>query len=140
MRSAVRTRYRCRAMTRIRNLTLRRHGRFAALLTSLLVVAGCGQQPGTVLGRNPEGVRSDTLAIRAGDTPPDVVIQGKLVEKCPQAGCWFKVDDGAGIIKVDTKAAGFVVTDIPLETVVTVGGKIVMVDEEQQIEATGLRY
>lgn len=112
----------------------------AALLTLLLVVTGCNQPQGTVLGRSPEGVQYNTLAIRAGDTPPEVVIQGKLVEKCPQAGCWFKVDDGAGIIKVDTKAAGFVVTDIPLETLVTVGGRIVMVGEEQQIEATGLRY
>lgn len=127
-------------MIRILHLNFRLRSLHAALLVALVVVVGCGQPPGTVLGKNPDGVRYETLAIRAGDTPPDVVIQGKLVEKCPQAGCWFKVDDGSGIIKVDTKAAGFVVTDIPLETVVTVGGKIVMVDEEQQIEATGLRY
>lgn len=111
-----------------------------ALLALISVATGCGEPKGTVLGRNPEGVQYDTLAIRAGDTPPEVVIQGKIVEKCPQAGCWFKVNDGAGIIKVDTKAAGFVVIDIPLETVVTVAGKIVMEGEEQQIEATGLRY
>ena len=111
-----------------------------ALLAALVIVAGCGGPKGRVLGKDPTGKIYDTLAIRAGDTPADVLIQGKLVEKCPQAGCWFRVQDGSGIIKVDTKTAGFVVTEIPLETVITVSGKLVMEGDEQLLQATGLRY
>ena len=80
------------------------------------------------------------LAIRAGDTPPQVTINGVMVEKCPLAGCWLKVQDPSGIIKVDTKSAGFVVVNVPLETKVTVSGKIVTDGDEPLIEATGLRY
>lgn len=80
------------------------------------------------------------LAIRAGDTPPQVTISGVMVEKCPLAGCWLKVQDASGIIKVDTKSAGFVVVNVPLETKVTVSGKIVTEGDEPVIEATGLRY
>lgn len=110
------------------------------LLAAALIATGCGGPKGTVLGKNPEGAIYDSLAIRAGDTPSELLIQGKLVEKCPQAGCWFRVQDGSGIVKVDTKTAGFVVTDVPLETVVTVAGKLVMEGEEQVLQATGLRY
>jgi len=80
------------------------------------------------------------LAIRAGDTPPQVTISGAMIEKCPVAGCWFRVRDSTGIIKVDTKAAGFVVVNVPLESKVTVAGKIVTEGDEVFIEASGLRY
>ena len=61
-----------------------------------------------------------------------------MIEKCPTAGCWFMLRDQSGVVRVDTKAAGFVVSDIPLNTKVTVAGKVKST-AERQIAATGLR-
>jgi uncharacterized protein YdeI (BOF family) len=105
-----------------------------------MALIGCGQPKGKVKGEAPRGEPSTVLAIRAGDTPPAVTVQGMLVEKCPVAGCWFRLQDRTGVIKVDTKTAGFVVTEIPLKTTVTVSGKITLEDNETILEATGLRY
>ena len=63
-----------------------------------------------------------------------------MFEKCPTAGCWFRMRDGTGVIKVDTKAAGFVVVNVPLESKVTVAGKVTADGNDVQIEATGVRY
>lgn len=103
-------------------------------------VLGCHGQHGTVLGNAHKGTPATVLAIRAGDTPPQVTVSGVMVEKCPVAGCWLKVQDPTGTIMVDTKAAGFVVVNVPLETKVTVTGKIVSVGDEVVLEASGLRY
>jgi uncharacterized protein YdeI (BOF family) len=113
----------------------------AAVIVFALSVCGVGCSPkGKILGREPSGSTTTVLAIRAGDAPSPLMLKGVLVEKCPVAGCWFRIQDETGEIKVDTKSAGFVVMDLPLKTVVTVGGKVVMAGEEPQIEATGLRY
>ena len=63
-----------------------------------------------------------------------------MVEKCPIAGCWLRVRDSTGIIKVDTKAAGFVVVSVPLDSNVTVMGKVTTDGDEVVVAATGLRY
>ncbi len=63
-----------------------------------------------------------------------------MVEKCPVAGCWFKLQDNTGTIRVDTKAAGFVVVKVPLESKITVSGKIVTEGDETLLEASGVRY
>jgi len=68
-----------------------------------------------------------------------VTIRGVMFEKCPVAGCWFKLRDKSGEIKVDTKAAGFVVSSIPLETEITVQGKFIKGDESR-VAATGITY
>jgi uncharacterized protein YdeI (BOF family) len=68
-----------------------------------------------------------------------VAVQGVMVEKCPVAGCWFMLRDKSGVIKVDTKAAGFVVTNVPLGTSVTVAG-VLASKGERRVAATGLRY
>ena len=109
-------------------------------LVGTWLCTGCGKSKGKVLGQPPAGPPKTVLAVRAGDTPPKVVLQGRLVEKCPVAGCWFRVQDETGLIKVDTKTAGFVVTEIPLETVVTVAGTVAAEGDEPVIEATGLRF
>lgn len=109
-------------------------------LTLTLGVAGCNQQHGTVLGKAPKGVPTTVLAVRAGDTPPEVTLAGTMVEKCPVAGCWLRLQDATGTIKVDTKSAGFVVVNVPLETKITVQGKIVSEGDEVTIAASGLRY
>ena len=56
------------------------------------------------------------------------------------AGCWFSIRDDTGTIKIDTKAAGFVVLDVPLGTTVTVSGKVARDGQDRLVEATGLRY
>ena len=107
----------------------------------LVVLAlGCHKATDTILGKAPRGNLRTILAIRAGDTPPQVTISGIMLEKCPTAGCWLRVKDDTGIIKVDTKAAGFTVVNVPLETKVTAAGKIVMEGDEPVLEATGLAY
>ena len=63
-----------------------------------------------------------------------------MIEKCPIAGCWFRLRDQTGVIKVDTKSAGFVVVDVPLERQVTVAGKVVADGDDVMVEATGIRY
>ncbi len=114
------------------------------VLASFLIVCGwttgCHKRQGTVLGKEPKGEARTILSVRAGDTPPQVTITGLMIEKCPVAGCWFRVQDRTGIIKVDTKSAGFAVVNVPLETKVTVGGKVVPDGNESVIEATGLTY
>lgn len=109
-------------------------------LISLLLFSGCGKPLGTVLGKVPKGEPVSILSVHAGNTPPQVVLNGVMIEKCPTAGCWFRLRDGTGVIKVDTKAAGFVVVNVPLDSNVTVAGKVTAVGNDVQIEATGVRY
>ena len=107
----------------------------------LLLIAGCHQPNSTVLGKAPEGEPRTISSVKTGDAPPQVTLQGVMIEKCPVAGCWFYLRDGTGVIKVDTKLAGFVVLDVPLQSRLTVSGKKVVADGgEVTIEATGVRY
>lgn len=110
------------------------------LIVGLVLLCACGRGQGTVLGKTPKGQMRNIIAVRAGDAPANVTLTGKLVEKCPTAGCWFYLQDATGIIKVDTKAAGFVVVNVPLQSMVTVSGKVVNTSEDVSIDATGLRY
>ena len=110
------------------------------LMTMLLLLAACHRDAGTVLGKAPGGAPRNIVAVRAGDTPPNVTLRGVMVEKCPVAGCWFYLQDDTGIIKVDTKTAGFVVVNVPLQTKITVSGRIISEGEDVSIEGTGLRY
>src|SRR5688500_747877 len=109
------------------------------LLCGTLFFVGCGSK-GKVLGKAPKEKTYSILAINAGDAPSKLSLEGAMIEKCPQAGCWFRIEDGTGVIKVDTKAAGFVVTDIPLNTRVKVAGKVQQVGPQAELQATGLSY
>jgi uncharacterized protein YdeI (BOF family) len=100
---------------------------------------GCGQK-GKLLGKAPQDPHSTVFAIQAGDAPARLTLEGKMVEKCPQAGCWFRIDDGTGVIKVDTKSAGFVVTSVPLNAKLKVAGKLHHLEDDVQIDATGVSY
>ena len=113
---------------------------FLICLVLAVVTVGCHKPQGKVLGKAPAAEPRTILAVRAGDTPSQVTLSGVMIEKCPTAGCWFKLRDHTGIIKVDTKSAGFVVVNVPLETKLTVAGKIVTEGNETSLEATGLRY
>ena len=114
--------------------------KYCSFFLLLFVAVACHHQTGKVLGKAPAGDIRTVLAVRAGDTPPVVTLTGTMTEKCPVAGCWFRLTDGTGTIKVDTQAAGFVVADVPLETRMTVAGKIVESGDEIIIEASGVRY
>ena len=110
------------------------------LLACLSLATACHKSSATVLGKPPKGAPRTILSVRAGDTPPQVTVGGVMIEKCPVAGCWFRLRDPTGTIKIDTKSAGFVVVDVPLQTQVTVAGKVVTEGSDVMLEATGLRY
>lgn len=112
----------------------------AALAMAVILASGCHKPQGSVLGKAPSGDLRTILAVKSGDTPSQVTLSGVMFEKCPVAGCWFRMRDGTDLIKVDTKTAGFVVVNVPLNKQVTVSGKVAMQGDELVIEASGLRY
>jgi uncharacterized protein YdeI (BOF family) len=114
--------------------------RVVCALISIVCLCACHHQDGKVLGKAPAGEVRNIIAVWAGETPVNITLKGRLVEKCPVAGCWFYLQDNTGMIKIDTKAAGFVVVDVPLQTMVTVSGKVLNESEGISIQATGLRY
>jgi uncharacterized protein YdeI (BOF family) len=113
---------------------------FATALFLISLLAGCNKAGTTVLGQPPSGQPQTVSAARVSPDSSPIVLQGVLIEKCPVAGCWFRLRDQSGVIKVDTKVAGFVVTSVPLETKLTVAGKVAGQGDEPTLEATGLRY
>ena len=111
---------------------------FAAILC-LSGTLGCGRQP-TVLGQKPRGAPVLIASIGPGTNSPALTLRGEIIEKCPVAGCWFYLRDQSGTIKVDTKAARFVVAEVPLGTTVMVTGKISSDGSGKILEAIGLVY
>lgn len=112
---------------------------FQLVVFLALGVVGCHPKE-RVLGKLSGDRPSTILAVNAGDAPTKVLLQGTMIDKCPQAGCWFHLDDGTGVIKVDTKDAGFVVTDVPLNSKVKVAGSLRQEGDEVQVRATGVAY
>ena len=106
----------------------------------MMALTGCGQGQETtrgVLGAGGSVITTQEVARATG--AKQVVLRGEMIEKCPVAGCWFKLRDSSGVVRVDTKAAGFVVSDVPLHTRMTVQGKIVP-GAEAGVAASGIRY
>ena len=108
------------------------------LLFSVLLVA-CSKHP-TILGNFSAGQPASISELATNSSPNSVVVSGKLIEKCPIAGCWFYLEDKTGRIKVDTKSAGFVVLDVPLGKEVEVSGTVARNGSEKLIEAQGLKF
>ncbi len=107
------------------------------------MLVGCSRSGESVRGIAPAAsavsmVKSVHEAIKLQPTER-VTVEGEMVEKCPTAGCWFKLRDRTGIVLVDTKVAGFVVSDLPLHTHILVEGHT-MVGAEATVAATGIRY
>src|SRR5688572_19962101 len=76
----------------------------------LLLMVGCGKAPETSLGVQPASATTVTVkALAQSPKAQKVTVQGEMIEKCPVAGCWFILRDKTGTVRVDTKAAGFVV-------------------------------
>jgi uncharacterized protein YdeI (BOF family) len=109
------------------------------LLVFCLVFSGCSRVErvlGTI-GSHP----SLTVAAAQQMLPgKEVTLRGKLVEKCPVAGCWFVIRDETGTIKVDTKTAGFVVLDVPLQKQILIDGIVSGDGAARVIDAKGVRY
>lgn len=113
--------------------------RLTSILACLPLLAGCDPRNAKVLGAAPAGT-SMAVATVARSAGKAIVVSGTMIQKCPVAGCWFVLRDESGTIKVDTKSANFVVLDVPLQTRVTVAGSLVTNEQEQVIEATGIRF
>jgi uncharacterized protein YdeI (BOF family) len=117
--------------------------RAAAVALVLCLVSGAlfGCRPSEhVLGQRPEGGPLALGEVRGAPRDRVVTVSGRMVEKCPVAGCWFYLEDKTGKVRVDTKNAGFVVVDVPVGTVMSVAGRVHGGTDEIQIVATGLRY
>lgn len=120
----------------------------ASYLGSLFLIGslvGCAQQV-SLDGRPPtqstalQDTGSRISTIKTVKLSKPVTVKGKMIEKCPLAGCWFVMRDETGTIKVDTKAAGFTVVEVPLQTEVTITGKVVPDGAARKIQATAIRY
>jgi uncharacterized protein YdeI (BOF family) len=108
------------------------------IAATVVLCGGCAA-PTTKLGQEPSGMGVQTT-VRDARPSQTVSLSGVMVEKCPTSGCWFRVRDETGIIRVDTRAAGFVVTNVPLQSQITVAGKVVKRGDEKSVLASGLRY
>jgi uncharacterized protein YdeI (BOF family) len=107
----------------------------------VMLLAGCSEEGTRVLGKPfAEQATANVTLARQTNVEASIVLRGSLMEKCPVAGCWFMLQDADGILKVDTKNAGFVVVDVPLQSTVTVAGRVLTNGSERFIDATGLRY
>lgn len=106
----------------------------------LLLMMGCNKASVTTLGVQPASMT--TLSVKELAKTPKaqkVTLHGEMIEKCPVAGCWFILRDKTGTVRVDTKAAGFVVSTVPLHTSVTVSGTVTP-GTQPSLAATGLSY
>src|SRR5580693_7915809 len=110
----------------------------ATVLVSVCILAGCDLSQPAILGHRPDnGAVAKIASIKASLTPQ--TIEGTMIDKCPIAGCWFHVKDQTGVIKVDTKNAGFVVAQVPINAHVVVTG-IVKPDDTSTLAASGMTY
>lgn len=121
-------------------MTSLRHATGSAALLFLLIVVGCSRPGSHLLGRAPEGSPISLDAARHTAVGTPVTVEGVMVEKCPEAGCWFILKDASGTLRVDTKTAGFVVLDVPLHQTLSVSGELVTNGTETLLAATGVRY
>lgn len=111
-----------------------------ALTFCLLLTVGCRPRSSVTLGQAPVGQAGSVASLKTAGPAEAVVLTGLMIEKCPVAGCWFRLQDETGVIKVDTKAAGFVVAEVPVKSRMVVSGKLVADGDTFSIEATGVRY
>lgn len=101
---------------------------------------GALARPNSAGGASNGGETANVAAIQKMKLTSPVVARGTMVEKCPIAGCWFKLHDPTGIIKVDLKATKLNVLDKPLNSEVTVRGKVVQNGSEKMIQAASATF
>jgi hypothetical protein len=116
------------------------------IAASSLPLSGCARAGGAVLGQDPGANPPAASTVKGLKPGGQSTLAGVMIEKCPVAGCWFMLRDQTGVIRVDTKAAGFTVTDVPVNARVTVRGTMKGGETagkktgERIFAATGLRY
>jgi uncharacterized protein YdeI (BOF family) len=110
------------------------------LAGALVALPACRKAGSDVLGTAPSANPTPILAALASGPGTEATIQGVLVEKCPVAGCWFVLHDATGTVRVDTKSAGFVVVDVPLNSRLVVAGRWIREGNETNLAASGVRY
>lgn len=120
-------------------ISVRRAG---AVVGGFLIACGAGCAPAGshVLGQDPGDASANVASLRQNAGSQPVTVSGIMVQKCPEAGCWFVLKDASGSIKVDTKTAGFVVVEVPLNRQLTVVGQKITNGTEVLLAATGVRY
>jgi uncharacterized protein YdeI (BOF family) len=107
---------------------------------ALLLLGGCAGHRSEVRGRPPSGPPVTVARLAGARTNGTVTVHGTMIEKCPTAGCWFVLQDDTGRVRVDLKAAGFVVTDVPTGGAVSVTGRLRRDAEEPVVVASGARF
>ncbi|MFO1461217.1 MAG: hypothetical protein U1G08_17670 [Verrucomicrobiota bacterium] len=112
----------------------------AAGLILLVSGWGCSRPGSNVLGQVPGSSAITLDAARHAPPGTSVTVEGEMIEKCPEAGCWFVLKDGSGTLRVDTKTAGFVVLDVPLHRRLSVSGQLLTNGTDRLLAATGVRY
>jgi uncharacterized protein YdeI (BOF family) len=110
------------------------------VLGALLLGVGCAKRETFILGQAPNGEARSINSMKAAGPGTRVVLNGVMIEKCPVAGCWFRLRDSTGTIKVDTRGAGFVVAKVPVNSQLQVSGRLVTDGDDVAIEALGIRY
>jgi uncharacterized protein YdeI (BOF family) len=114
--------------------------RLAVIITAVAWLTGCSLHNETRLGAAIDGQPTTVAQLQKASVDSPVVLVGTMTRKCPVAGCWFTLHDETGDIHVDTKNAGFVVVDVPLNSRLTVIGRVTSNGASSSIDATGLRY
>lgn len=102
-------------------------------------LAGCSSEP-RAFGVPVNGATVSIRSVLSANADGQVVLNGTMTQKCPVAGCWFILTDSSGVIKIDTKNAGFVVVDVPLNTKVVVSGRVVSNASERFVDASGMTF
>lgn len=111
----------------------------AGLFVGATLLAGCHKAEIKTMGAPLASVPLISVKEMKASKGKTVLVRGTMIEKCPVSGCWFKLQDKSGVVKIDAKAAGFVVSEIPLNTEITAGGKVTD-DDSPTVMATGIRY
>lgn len=110
------------------------------LTLSMAFFAGCANRQTEARGDNGKAETIGIASIQKMKLASPVVAHGTMIEKCPVAGCWFKLHDRSGTIKVDLKATKLTVVNVPLNAEVTVRGKVAPNGGEKMIQATSAAF
>ena len=113
---------------------------FLVTAVAALLFASCSEHSPKTLGTAVQGGAIPIASAQQIKVNSEVILHGTMIEKCPVAGCWFILQDPTGTIKVDTKNAGFVVVEVPINTSLAVAGRVTTNGAERIIDAIGVRY
>lgn len=116
----------------------------------LIVVAGCNKDDG---GDNTSSSQGQDYGAGINRTLPvkeigfalyddealnkSFTFEGTIASQCESDGCWLILSDGTEQIRVDLKPGGFVLPQLPGQSI-KVSGTVVQVDGVIQIQASGI--